>query len=75
MYYKVKAYAGHVGAGKSHLLTFAIEAESITDAIRITRSMPMVKHNHPTAIKDVVEITKEEFDKLRKDSAYYRRKN
>lgn len=70
MYYKVKAYCGHVGAGKSQLLTFAVEAESITDAIRITRSMPMVKHNHARAIKDVIEITKEEFDKLRQKSAY-----
>ena len=71
-YYKVKAYCGHVGAGKSQLKTFAIEAESATDAIRITRSMPMVKHTHATAIKDVMEITKEEYDKLREESAYYR---
>lgn len=72
MYYKVKAYCGHEGAGKSKLLTFAIEAESITDAIRITRHMPSVKHNHPRAIKDVIEITEKEYNKLRKDSAYDR---
>ena len=73
-YYKVKAYCGHEGAGKSKLLTFAIEADSVTDAMIITRSMPMVKHTHPRAIKDVIEITKEEFDKLRKESAYKRYK-
>ena len=32
--------------------------------------MPAVKHNHPRAIKDVIEITEEEYNKLRKDSAY-----
>lgn len=69
-YYKVKAYCGHAGAGKSRLLTFAIEADSITEAIRVTRSMPMVKHDRPTAIKDVIEISKEDFDKLRQKSAY-----
>lgn len=69
-YYKVKAYCGHAGAGKSRLLTFAIEADSITEAISIVRKMPMVKHTHPTAIKDAIEITEQEFNKLRKDSAY-----
>lgn len=69
-YYKVKAYCGHVGAGKTQLLTFAIEAESITDAVRITRSMPMVKHTHARAIKDVIEIDKKEYDTLRQKSAY-----
>ena len=69
-YYKVKAYCGHAGAGKSNLLTFAIEAESITQAIDITRKMPMVKHTHARAIKDVIEIDKREFDKLRQTSAY-----
>ena len=72
-YYKVKAYAGHEGAGKSRLLTFAIEADSITGAITVARKMPMVKHTRTTAIKDVVEISEAEFIKLRKVSAYYRR--
>ena len=69
-YYRVKAYAGHEGAGKSKLLTFAIEADSITGAITIARRMPMVKHSRPTAIKDVVEISQAEFEKLRQSSAY-----
>ena len=69
-YYKVKAYAGHEGAGKSKLLTFAIEADSITGAITIARKMPMVKHTRTTAIKDVIEISPAEFEKLRQDSAY-----
>ena len=69
-YYKVKAYAGHEGAGKSKLLTFAIEADSITGARTITRKMPMVKHTRATAIKDVIEISQAEFEKLRQESAY-----
>ena len=69
-YYKVKAYCGHAGAGKRNLLTFAIEAESITQAMEITRKMPMVKHTHARAIKDVIEIDKQEFDELRQTSAY-----
>ena len=70
MYYKVKAYCGHAGAGKSRLLTFAIEADSMTDAMFSVRRMPMVKHDKSTAIKDVVEISKAEYDKLRQRSAY-----
>lgn len=69
-YYKVKAYAGHEGAGKSKLLTFAIEADSITGAITIARKMPMVKHTRNNAIKSCELISKETFDILRQDSAY-----
>lgn len=75
MYYKVTANRGHCGAGKGSLLTFAIEADSMTDALKIARSMPMVKHSHPNAISGAIEISKEEFDKLRQESAYYRRNN
>jgi len=69
-YYKVVALRGHVGAGKESTLTFAVEADSVYDAMQIVRRMPAVKHDRPNAIKSTEIITKEEFDKLRKDSAY-----
>ena len=73
-YYKVVAIQGHLGAGKGSTITFAVEADSIYDAMQIGRKMPMVKHNHPKAIQSVELITKEEYDELRKQSAYYRNK-
>lgn len=69
-YYRVKAYCGHVGAGKHQLRTFAIEADSATDAIMHARKFPAVKHNKARTIQEVVEITKEEFDRLMCKSAY-----
>lgn len=73
-YYKVIAIQGHNGAGKGSTITFAIEAESIYDAMRIARSMPTVKHSHPNAIKSVELISKDEFDILRQESAYHRKR-
>lgn len=70
MYYRINALAGHVGSKKSRLLTFYIEAESVTDALKIVRSMPMVKHNHPRAIQSVKLITKEEYDNNINYNAY-----
>lgn len=70
MYYKVKAYCGHAGAGKSQLLVFAIEAETITEAIELTRKMPMVKHTHPMAIMSAEMIDKKEYDLLMSRGAY-----
>lgn len=74
MYYKVVAVQGHLGAGNSSTITFAVEAESVYDAMRIARSMPTVKHSHPNAVKSVELITKEEFDVLRRESAYHRKR-
>lgn len=69
-YYKVVAKRGHVGAGKEENLTFAIEAETVYDAIQIVRKMPMVKHTRNNVIKSCELISKETFDILRQDSAY-----
>ena len=69
-YYKVKAYCGHSGAGKSKLLTFAIEAETMTEAIELTRKMPMVKHTHPLAIKSAEIISQKEYEALMRKGAY-----
>lgn len=73
-YYKATAIRGHLGAGNGDTIVFAIEAETMYDAMQIARRMPMVKHNHPQAIKSVELISQEEFDKLRCESAYHRRK-
>ena len=69
-YYKVVAKRGHVGAGKEENLIFAIEAETMYEAMQITRKMPMVKHTRNNAIVIAELITKEEFDRIRSESAY-----
>ena len=69
-YYKVVAKRGHVGAGKEENLIFAIEAETMYEAMQIARKMPMVKHTRNNAIKSCELISKETFDILRQDSAY-----
>ena len=69
MYYKVITRAGHVGARKEHILTFAIEAPSIIDATRIAKTMPMVKHTKN--VLSAIEITQEEFEELRTKDTYY----
>ena len=68
-YYKVIAVRGHVGAGRGENLIFAIEAETMYEAMQIAKRMPMVKHKS-SAIKACELISKETFDILRQDSAY-----
>ena len=69
-YYKVVAIRGHVGAGRGETLIFAIEAETMYDAMQIARNMPMVKHSRPNAIRSCELISKDTFDILKLDSAY-----
>ena len=69
-YYRVVARKGHEGAGKYSNLVFAIEAETMYDAMQITKRMPMVKHSRNNAIVIAELITKEEFDRIRSESAY-----
>ena len=68
--YKVVARVGHLGAGSDGTITFAIEADTTYDAMQIAKKMPMVKHGQANAIKSLELITREEFDTLRKESAY-----
>jgi len=71
-YYKVTALHGHLGPKHSHPLVFAIKANTAYDAMQIAKQMPMVKHK-PKSIKSVELITKEEYDRLRQESAYHRK--
>lgn len=70
MYYKVTAIRGHSGAGRGEPITFVFEANSSYNAMQKAKRMPMVKHTRFSAIKSVELITKEEYDELRKVSAY-----
>ena len=63
-YYAVKTKCGHVRRKKYIEITFAIVAESKKEAARKGREMPRVKHDHPMAILDVLEINYEEYLEL-----------
>ena len=65
-YYKVKAKCGHVGRNYYILKAFYTEAESRKEAARLVRNLPRVKHNRKDAIREVFEITKEDYAKGRK---------
>ena len=72
-YYKVTAIRGHIGAGNGAEIVFAIEANDACSAMKIAKRMPAVKHKS-ASIRHVELISKEEFDALRKESAYYRKR-
>lgn len=71
-YYKVTAVRGHVGAGKGADIVFAVKAPNASSAMRIVKSMPAVKHKS-ASVRSVELITRDEFIKLRAESAYHRR--
>lgn len=73
-YFKVVAKGGHVGTGRYEPLSFAFAAESILDAMDKARAMPGVKHSDSSAILSAREVTFDEFTKLRRISAYERRR-
>ena len=60
-YFKVLAKCGHVGRNKYILKWFYVKAESGEDAARDVRNTPRVKHHHKDAIRDVMEITLDEY--------------
>ncbi len=70
-FFKVTAVCGHVGRKNGLLKDFAINTNSAEDAAKIARDLPRVKHHNKKAIRQVVEITREEYfellDKNRKD--------
>lgn len=67
-YYEVIAKCGHVGEGKCVLITFACAAESGKEAAAKVRAYPRVKHHHKDAIRNVREISFEEYIKLRAEN-------
>ena len=63
-YYAVTTKCGHVRRKKYIEVTFAISAEDGKEAAKIGRTMPRVKHDHPMAIINVIEIAYEEYLEL-----------
>lgn len=70
-YWAVAAKCGHSGFGKKYYVpvTFAIQAESGTDAAAIARAMPRCKHDHPDAVLAVTKISYEEYIALNNANA------
>lgn len=65
-YYSVICKCGHADSTtKCIFITFPIIAESKKEAAYLGRKMPRVKHHHKDAVKDVKEISKEEYLKLK----------
>ena len=60
-YYIVTAKCGHVGRGYYIPIDFPIRAESRTEAAKIARDLPRVKHHHKDAILDCPEVSFEEY--------------
>lgn len=64
-YFSVETKCGHVGKLNCVWIKFAISAESAKEAAEIARQIARVKHHHKNAIKEVIEITVDEFLKLK----------
>ena len=60
-YFEVLAKCGHVGRNNFVLKKFYVECHSKKEAAAIIRNTPRVKHNHKDAIREVKEISLEEF--------------
>lgn len=70
-YYIVTAKCGHVGRGYYIPIDFPVKAESKTEAAKIARNFPRVKHHHKDAILDCREVSFEEYNTARvKNQAY-----
>ena len=67
-YFEVEAKCGHVGMNKCILVTFACVARDGKEAATKVRQFPRVKHDHKDAIRNVREISFEEFVKLRSEN-------
>ncbi len=60
-YYIVTAKTGHCGRNKYTLGTIPITATSASEASRLARNFPRVKHDHKDAIRNVVKVTYEDY--------------
>ena len=59
--YAVEAKCGHVGRNWYVLKTLYIKAKSGKEAAEKARNTPRVKHDHKDAIRNVLQITLEEY--------------
>ena len=62
-YYIVTAKCGHVGKDYYIPIDFPVRAESKTEAAKIVRSFPRVKHHHKDAILGCREASIKEYNK------------
>ena len=62
-YFIVDAICGHVGRNNGIVKSFPVAAENAKHATAVTRKFPRVKHDYKYAIKNVREVTKEEYFK------------
>lgn len=60
-YFKVQAKCGHVGRNYYILKWFYVKALTGEEAAKVVRDKPRVKHNQKDAIRNVKEITFEEY--------------
>lgn len=67
-YFTVTVTRGHLGCKRGQEIRFAIAAKNISEACKKAQQMPAVKHSGPVAYAN--EITREEYQTLRKLSAY-----
>ena len=64
-YFSVETKCGHVGKLNCVWIKFAICAESAKVAAEIARNKGRAKHHHKNTIKEVLEISLDEFCKLK----------
>ena len=69
-YYSVTCKHGHHGAKNFCPITFAIEAETISEACDLARAMPGVKHDQ--TVISCKEISPDTYWEMRQQSAYER---
>lgn len=69
-YYAVTCKHGHHGAKHYFPITFAVCADSVLEACDYARAMPGVKHDQ--SVIGCREISIDEYQSLRKQSAYER---
>ncbi len=60
-YFKVQAKCGHVGRNHYILKWFYVKALTGEEAAKVVREKPRVKHDHKDAIRNVVEITFDDY--------------
>ena len=60
-YYIVTAACGYVGHGRYVPIDFPIVAETSSEASRICRNIPRVKHGNKEAIIKVREVSRREY--------------
>jgi hypothetical protein len=69
-YFEVVCHRGHCGTGHSTEIKFVFEAKNLLEACDKARKMPSVKHTKMVIFGK--EITQQEYNNLRKVSAYKR---